>query len=94
MGKTGTYALYGVGGLLAVALVAKFAGSYDVFANFGSHPDDASPSTRNPWRGTGKPCEANFDSLPTAKKAEVVTLFDGSPATSKIHMALVECKPK
>jgi len=96
MGKTGKYVLYGAGALVAVALLSKYTGMYDVYAKFGSHPDDASPSTRNPWRGSGKPCEATFDALTLPQKQQAVIAYadakQGSgPATVALKALQLTC---
>ncbi len=67
--------LYGVGiAVLGGFAYAAVTGSNPLYY-LTKHPDDADPDTRNPWRGTGTPCEAKFDALDEDTKRKTVALY-------------------
>jgi len=72
--------LWGVGlGVLGGYAYAAATGKNPLYY-LTSHPDDADPATRNPWRGTNTPCEAKFDALDLETKGKTVALAKAGQA--------------
>lgn len=82
--------LYGVGiGVLGGFAYAAVTGNNPLYY-FTKHPDDADPDTRNPWRGTGTPCEAKFDALDDDGKRKTVAFYKAGK-DSPLASALASC---
>ena len=89
MANTLKTVLYGVGiGVLGGIAYAAVTGKNPLYY-FTGHPDDADPATRNPWRGTGAPCEARFDGLDADSKSKIVAAVKAGQASPLL--ALFNC---
>ncbi len=83
--KTGLY----VAGVLGLA-VGGFV-LYKVLAK-PDNPDDANAATKNPWRGTGLSCEAEFDAMSLQNKTAIVAIYNAMPPNDPRYAQLHACK--
>ncbi len=73
--KTMHMALYGLAAVLGAGVLYRVATGKNPVYYLTSHPDDADPATRNPWRGSGNACEQQFDALKTDDKKSLLALM-------------------